>query len=226
MHVPHTVDFWGQGSPISSFQFSASPGLVLGSPGRGGSLTRTQHRAEGGGRCWGIEWLWAKPPRRSSLSPELCLLYFLLKFPRQIKVQSPTGVILLIIEHLIFSSHFLSYRLPHISLQCLQMIYFHSNLSPGFPGGSDSKESACSAGDLRSVPGLGRSPVEGNDYSLQYSCLENPLERSLVGYGPWVPKSEIGLSNFQFLLLGEFKLTRVLSCRIPNTYRNDEIVIL
>ena len=44
----------------------------------------------------------------------------------------------------------------------------------GSPGGFDGKESACSAGDLGSVPKLGRSPGEGNDNSVQYSCLENP----------------------------------------------------
>ena len=43
----------------------------------------------------------------------------------------------------------------------------------GFPGGSDSEESACSAGDLGSIPGSGRPPGEGSGYSLQYSCLEN-----------------------------------------------------
>ena len=43
-----------------------------------------------------------------------------------------------------------------------------------FPGVSDSKESACSAGDLASIPGLGRSPGEGNGNPLQYSCLEIP----------------------------------------------------
>ena len=47
----------------------------------------------------------------------------------------------------------------------------------GFPGGSDGKESACSAGDLGSIPGLGRSPLEGNGNPLQYSCLENPMDR-------------------------------------------------
>ena len=50
----------------------------------------------------------------------------------------------------------------------------------GFPGGSDGKESACSVGDLGSIPGSGRSPEEGNGYPLQYSCLENSLDR-----GPW-----------------------------------------
>ena len=48
----------------------------------------------------------------------------------------------------------------------------------GFPGGSDSKESACSARDMGSIPGLGRAPGEGNGYPLQYSSLENPVDQS------------------------------------------------
>ena len=47
----------------------------------------------------------------------------------------------------------------------------------GFHGGSDSKVSACNAGDPGSIPGLGQSPGEGNGYPLQYSCLENPMDR-------------------------------------------------
>ena len=47
----------------------------------------------------------------------------------------------------------------------------------GFPGGSGGKESTCNAGDLSSVPGSGRSSGEGNGYPLQYSCLENPMDR-------------------------------------------------
>ena len=43
----------------------------------------------------------------------------------------------------------------------------------GFPGGSDGKVSACNVGDLGSIPGLGRSPGEGNGNPLKYSCLEN-----------------------------------------------------
>jgi len=46
----------------------------------------------------------------------------------------------------------------------------------GFPGGSDGKESACHAGDPDSIPGLGRSPGEGNGNSFQYSCLENSMD--------------------------------------------------
>ena len=47
----------------------------------------------------------------------------------------------------------------------------------GFPGGSGGKESACNSGDPGWIPGSGRSPGEGNGNSLQYSCLENPMDR-------------------------------------------------
>ena len=47
----------------------------------------------------------------------------------------------------------------------------------GFPRGSAGKESACNVGDLGSIPGLRRSPGEGSGYPLQYSCLENPMDR-------------------------------------------------
>ena len=47
----------------------------------------------------------------------------------------------------------------------------------GFPGGSAHKETACNAGDLGSIPDLGRSSGEGNGYLLQYSCLENSMDR-------------------------------------------------
>ena len=57
----------------------------------------------------------------------------------------------------------------------------------GFPGGSDSKESACKAGDLGSIPGLGRSSGGGHGNPLIF--LENPHgQRSLAGYSPWVHK--------------------------------------
>ena len=47
----------------------------------------------------------------------------------------------------------------------------------GFRGGSDSKESACNSGNPGSIPELGKSPGEGHGYPLQYSCLENPMDR-------------------------------------------------
>ena len=55
----------------------------------------------------------------------------------------------------------------------------------GFIGCSDGKESACNAGDLGSIPGLGRYPGEEHDNSLQNSCLENPHgQRNLGDYSP------------------------------------------
>ena len=56
----------------------------------------------------------------------------------------------------------------------------------GFPGSSDGKESACNAGDLGLIPGLGRSPGGKYGNPLQYCCLENPHEqRSLAGCSLW-----------------------------------------
>ena len=46
-----------------------------------------------------------------------------------------------------------------------------------FPGGSDDKESPCNERDLGSIPGSGRSPGERNGYPLQYTCLENSMDR-------------------------------------------------
>ena len=49
-------------------------------------------------------------------------------------------------------------------------------MNKGFPGGSDSKASACNVGDLGLIPGSGRSPGKGNGNPLQHSCLENPRD--------------------------------------------------
>ena len=64
------------------------------------------------------------------------------------------------------------------------LIIFHG--VKGFPGGSHGKESACNAGELGSIPELGRSPGGGHGSPLQHSCLKNPHgQRSLAGYSPW-----------------------------------------
>ena len=66
----------------------------------------------------------------------------------------------------------------------------------GLPGGSDSKESACNAGNLGSIPGSGRCPEEGNGYSLQYSCLENSMDRGVWRAGVHgIVKSQTRLSD-------------------------------
>ena len=81
-------------------------------------------------------------------------------------------------------------------------IITYISLCLGFPCGSDNKESACSAGDPDLIPGLGKSPGEGNGNPLQYSCLENPMDR-----GAWratvhgVAKSWPWLSHRHFHLL-------------------------
>ena len=72
----------------------------------------------------------------------------------------------------------------HVSSQITVVVVVFSDIYPGmeflghmvvlgFPGGSDGKEPACSAGDLGSIPGSGSSPGEGKGNPLQYSCLEN-----------------------------------------------------
>ena len=78
--------------------------------------------------------------------------------------------------------------LPHIFTECpletssyktfpgKPSDFFILNSVP-FPGGSDGKASACNVGDPGSIPGLGRSPGEGNGIPLQYSCLENSMDR-------------------------------------------------
>ena len=79
------------------------------------------------------------------------------------------------------------------------------DLVKGFPGGSEGKESAYNAGDLSSIPGLGRSPGEESGKPLQYSCLEKSHgERSLVGYSilawkiPWMEEEPGGLQFIGF----------------------------
>ena len=77
----------------------------------------------------------------------------------------------------------------------------------GFPGGSEVKASACNAGDLGLIPGLGGSPGEGNGNPLQYSCLENPM----AGGAWWatvhgVAKSQTRLSNLTFTFHSDIDL--------------------
>ena len=67
-------------------------------------------------------------------------------------------------------------------------------MEPLDSGGSDGKESACNVGDPGSIPGLGRSPGGGHGYPLQYSCLENPMDKSLASVHG-APRSRTGLSD-------------------------------
>ena len=63
------------------------------------------------------------------------------------------------------------------TLYCHCHLISTTTLYKGLPGGSDGKESACNAGDQGLVPGLGRSLGEGNGNPIQYSCLENSMDR-------------------------------------------------
>ena len=82
-----------------------------------------------------------------------------------------------------------------------------------FPCGSDSKKSSCNAGDLGSIPGSGRSPGEGNGNPLQYSCLENPMDR-----GAWratvhgIAESDMTDFHVQILDGEEFGNWEFLTC--------------
>ena len=84
-----------------------------------------------------------------------------------------------------------------------------ASVLPGFPGGSESKVSACNAGDLRSIPG------EGNGNLLQYSCLENPMDK-----GAWlatvhgVAKSQTRLSDFTFTISPSKEHSGLISFRM------------
>ena len=70
------------------------------------------------------------------------------------------------------------FKLLQLVLSEAVWIYFlFPKSESGFPGGSDSKESACNAKDPGSIPRSGRSPGEGNGYRLHYSCLENSMDR-------------------------------------------------
>ena len=101
--------------------------------------------------------------------------------------------------------HHLNFFISRVKIFCSAYPVVHIsiafNLTHRIPGGSDCKESACSAGDPSSIPGSGRFPRKRNDNPLQYSCLENPMDR-----GVWwatvhaVAKSQTCLSNNTFTL--------------------------
>ena len=73
--------------------------------------------------------------------------------------------------------HLLSLLLSLSHLSCQGVGYNIVSKPFQLPGGSDGKESSCNAGDLGLIPELGRSLGEVNDNPLQYSCLENPMDR-------------------------------------------------
>ena len=86
---------------------------------------------------------------------------------------------------------------------------FKDSLTEVFPGGSVGEESTCNTGDLGSIPGLGRSPGEGNSYPLQYSGLENLMDYIVHG----VTKSWTRLRNFHIFIITKTNNTIIISTR-------------
>ena len=84
------------------------------------------------------------------------------------------------------------FKTINLAIICYRKYVLSSSLEEGFPGSSADKESACDAGDLGSVLGLGRSPGERKGCPLQYSGLENSMGCIIHG----VAKSQTRLSNF------------------------------
>ena len=98
----------------------------------------------------------------------------------------------------------LSVFFAHISGFTFDLSPFDRDL--GFLGSSAGKESGCNAGDLGSIPGLGRSPGEENSYLLQYSCHgQFHGQRSLAGYSPWGLQRISGFRCYTVEVTNRFK---------------------
>ena len=112
-------------------------------------------------------WRRGAPPRLRSLPaprkprPPGCPTHSVRQFPSSLLLWLALAFLLLFLG------------VPRCSLLFLSLLLFFGD----FPGGSVGKESACNMGDLSSIPGSGRVPGEAQDNSLQYSCLENPMDR-------------------------------------------------
>ena len=98
----------------------------------------------------------------------------------------------------------------------------------GFPGGSEVKASACNAWELRSIPGLGRSPGEGNGNPLQYSYLENPMDRGAwSAILHWVAKIQTRLRDFTKEVSNYLSATKSswIGILFDSTYHNFQLFL-
>ena len=100
----------------------------------------------------------------------------------------------------------------------------------GFPCGSAGKESACNVGDLGLIPGLGRSPGEGNGYPLQYSGLENSMDSIIMGSQraghngatfTFTLHMYIYTYIYVYLCAGTFILEKLVTIRSPSILRSQ-----
>ena len=118
-----------------------------------------------------------KAPLGSYTSGCTVLCFHLLEIGRATGSSGNGKKALLILRGVIgYTAHFhtAEFSGPTLFLCSVGLAIFHPVVVWGFPHSSVGKESACNAGDLGLIPGLGRSPGEGNGNPLQYSCLENP----------------------------------------------------
>ena len=76
-----------------------------------------------------------------------------------------------------YNSHFVKFSFKVQIVSSFTIYLFSASYNKGFPGSSDAKVSACDAGDLGLIPGLGRSRGKGNGSPHQYSCLANSMDR-------------------------------------------------
>ena len=94
---------------------------------------------------------------------------------------------------------------------CLNVFIFYLSSKLGFPGGSDGKASACNVGDPGSIPGVGRSPGEGNGNPFLDSCLENPMDG-----GAWLVTVHGVAKGWTWVIMfGSHKLSKSL---FPHLY--------
>ena len=121
--------------------------------------------------------------------------------------------------HLLLAPHSPSWDLTILYFQMFQAEIQESSLISDtpcpIPGGSEGKESACSAGYLGSVLELGRSPGEGNDNPLQYSCLENSMDR-----GAWwaTVHGVAGSDTIEWLSLSSCPIHQFCNFTLPTKY--------
>ena len=141
---------------------------------------------------------------------------------RQTKFQAPSALRLrsnsplkTLLAPFIVLAKFYHISIDH-SIVIVQQFFKVSHVKD-FPGSSDGKASAYNVGGLGSIPELGRSPGEGNSHPLQYSCLENPMDRgasqaTVHGVAKSQTRKESQLSDFTFIQ-GVLSLLCLGSCK-------------
>ena len=116
----------------------------------------------------------------------------------------------------------------HVCDMFFAPMYVHTG-----PAGSDAKESACNTGDPGLIPGLGRSPGEGNGYPV-FMSGEFHEQRSLAGYSPWDQKTQLSkhiqqrveaCQEWSFCILGVRKILGIISSTIKKKRHEESILV-